>query len=499
MKIIFAFATALLLYLSHPGNGFFLLSFIAFIPLIYSLQDSDKGEMFFYPFLTGVLYFLLITDWIRVLHLYSNSWIIFFGVSLIAALFQSLFWGAAGYLYAIFESKHINNIFILPAIFTVIEWVRSLGIFGNTIGSLAYHQAANQYFVSIAAIIGAAGLVFFVLLFNQLVFEIISALMNKKPGKASSYASLLLFLLAAVMIIAQYNINRVDKLLLSTEKKSIAVFQPSIIQEKKIDPRHYPELKRFYLANLAAFDQRVDLIILPETIVAEFLLSNKSFMWNLNLNIAEDIIFGTPVNRPGRGYYNSMVYLNKVSGMTELYNKVKIVPFGEYLPWREFFTAIVGKKIINNYFGSEYIAGKEIKIVADIFAPAICFESFMADVIRAGVNKGGEMILVLTNDAWFKQTSMLREHQAAGRLRAVENNRFVVQAANTGISFVAAPDGRVIKELSIDQKGWLVEQVPLLGSKTPYTLYGEAFVYLLIIILIFNLYLETLVKKYARR
>jgi len=492
MNIIFSIVSGVLLSLSHPGHGFYLLSFIAFIPLMMTFSKLNKRRLFSYCFISGFVYYFLITDWIRILYIYDNSRLLFIEISIAAALFQALFWGGAGYLYGVLKKHSSLYLFVFPALFTIIEWVRSLGVFGNTVGSIAYHQAANQFFAPIAAIAGSWGIIFIVLMINELLLKSGQSVIKRKYKKSILYFSLLVVILIITTGYSLYVKHYTDRVLMSTPKISFAIMQPAIEQEKKLSPRYYPELKRYYLNSIESFKRKVDFIILPETIVAEFLLSNKSFMWNLSINAGSNIIFGTPVKARGKGYYNSMVMFDNQTSETEVYNKVKVVPFGEYLPGRKIISFLLGKDFVNRYFGSDYHPGTIIKPLANIFAPAICFESFMPAVIRTGINEGGKAILVITNDGWFKNTSMLREHQAVGRIRAIENSRFLIQAANTGFSFVCAPDGRIIKQLDLNRRGWLTSKIPLLDKKAFYTIYGDSLIFILIIYLFLSYYLVLL-------
>jgi len=262
-------------------------------------------------------------------------------------------------------------------------------------------------------------------------------------------------------------------------QRLVSVFQPAVPQNEKLDDTASTRIKRMVIDQIRLYSQerKTELIILPETLVPEFLLQDKEFMFSLRDAVDATVIFGTPrfKNRSvNNDYCNSVVLMNKFGDVTTLHDKKFLVPFGEFIPYRSLFYGLIAS---TGFLETEYSRGENNQAVAG-YATAICFESTLPYQLREQVNSGGRFIIVLTNDAWYKQTEMLEMHLAFAVLRAVENNRYLVQAANTGVSAIIDNHGRILGRSQIDERGWIEGMVELQSMPTPYTILGETFVYI---------------------
>lgn len=244
-----------------------------------------------------------------------------------------------------------------------------------------------------------------------------------------------------------------------------------------------------YIDNIRMHSQlrKTDLFILPETIVPEFLLSDKEFMFSLRDAIDATVIFGTPRFRDrsiDNRYYNAVVLMNKYGDVTALHDKKYLVPFGEYIPGRKYLYWMFES---TGFLQSEYSIPSQNKSKAD-YGSAVCFESTFPYQLREHTRDGAQLLLVLTNDAWFKHTEILEIHLAYAVFRAVENNRYLLQSANTGLSAIIDNRGRILAQSQMDERQWLEGSVKLLMDKTIYTVVGEIAVYLAMVYFVFSIY-----------
>ena len=174
---------------------------------------------------------------------------------------------------------------------------------------------------------------------------------------------------------------------------------------------------------------------------------------------------------------NGAYVITGKEGIKDSYYKVRLVPFGEYVPARKWLT--VAKRY--GVREIDYIPGPGWHSVNTSHGKAgtvICFESTFPQISRTLVNDGARLLFVLTNDGWFARTAAAEQHLQMSVFRAIENNRYVVRSTTTGISAVIAPDGRILRKLPFWKRGLLTGDVQMRSSMTPYARFGDWFAYL---------------------
>jgi len=180
-------------------------------------------------------------------------------------------------------------------------------------------------------------------------------------------------------------------------------------------------------------------------------------------------------------YFNSAYFLDRNGSLTGIYDKIHLVPFGEYIPLKNVFSFIetISKDVSAFNPGTGYplinIGGRPSNAV-------ICFEAVFPDLVRRFVDKGSRLIINLTNDGWYGDSAAPYQHLAIVRLRAVENRRYLLRAANSGISAIIEPSGRIQSFTGILREAICEGRFDFLKVRTPYTRYGDAFVFLCAII-----------------
>jgi apolipoprotein N-acyltransferase len=269
----------------------------------------------------------------------------------------------------------------------------------------------------------------------------------------------------------------------------VAVIQPNIAQTLKWDPARHAEIMDIYEAltreaarpaEVGDLTSRPAAVLWPETATTIFLRGDPALLGRLERLSAElglPLLIGSLDRRetPQPQFLNSAFFLTG-QGITAKYDKIQLVPFGEYVPlgW------LIGFVRSWAEFISEFGAGHTPTIMplgGAPFGTVICYEVIFPDLFRRGVIAGAAFMANITNDAWFGETSGPWQHLGTVSLRAVENRVAIARAANTGVSAFVDPSGRVRRTLGLGERGVLADRLPLRQRETLYARWGDWFVY----------------------
>ncbi len=199
--------------------------------------------------------------------------------------------------------------------------------------------------------------------------------------------------------------------------------------------------------------------------------------------------------------YNALLLFDRDGKLLpDRYYKRRLVPFGEYVPLRALIETVIPPLANVNAFGEDLHSGKGSMLIETEYGRIgglICFDSIYEELARESVRDGANIIVLSTNDSWFGDSAALYMHNAQAVLRAIENRRFVVRAANTGISSFISPTGEVYASLGAGETGYLLEDVYMHTDVTPYTAVGNVFVILCgtYVAILFGMYLISKKKK----
>ncbi len=181
-------------------------------------------------------------------------------------------------------------------------------------------------------------------------------------------------------------------------------------------------------------------------------------------------------------YYNSALLVDGTH-VRERYDKIHLVPFGEYMPLS--WLLPLGPGIAARE--ADYSAGDTMTVMSlphcPRFSVLICYEAIFPELARLAVNKGAEMLLNITNDGWFGRSGAPYQHLAMAGMRSVENRVWLVRAANTGISAAFDPTGRMVRQIPLDKQGFFIVRVSAhTGAETFYSRFGDVFAWVCVLI-----------------
>lgn len=256
-----------------------------------------------------------------------------------------------------------------------------------------------------------------------------------------------------------------------------AAVQPNVPLEVRWDSENLQEIEeRVWRLTLLAAHKGAKLVVWPESAVPRLVERDDGFRSQL-LSFAREQRAWLVLNSIGfgesGGYFNSM-YVVSPSGELHRYDKVHLVPFGEYVPpWAQFFFL---RPLVREVGG--FTPGKEAHLLPGPFGTmggAVCYEVAFPIHAASQVRAGAGLLVSVTNDGWYGYSSAPYQHLALAILRAIETRRYMIRAANTGISAIIAPDGRLTQELGIGEEGILLDRVVFSLEPSPAAALGEVF------------------------
>jgi apolipoprotein N-acyltransferase len=321
-----------------------------------------------------------------------------------------------------------------------------------------------------------------ILLVNATLF----AVLRRWPKKVfpSREVAVTALILLGFLVYGYVKITSVDRQVSQNPSLKIGLVQGNIDQSIKWDESFQKETLKIYdRLSLKVSEGKPDLIIWPETATPFFFQDAKEyqpFLLDIPKKTNAFLLFGTPSYKIEKGkiYHYNSAYLVSASGqLNERYDKIHLVPFGEYVPMQNllFFIGSLGEGI------GDFKSGKEIfnfSLPQGKFGVLICFEIIFPDLCRRFVKDGADFLVTITNDAWFGRTSAPYQHFSMATFRAIENRVFIARAANTGISGFIDPSGRIVKQGGIFTEEAMNGTIRLSSEKTFYTLYGDVFAWI---------------------
>ncbi len=488
-RILLSFLSGAALVLAFPPFGLGFLAWVAFIPLLFALDGSGKREGFFSGFIFGSAFFLGTVYWV-VHSMYFYGGVPFAtGVAVMLALvaYLSLYPAVFGLLISSkADTSPITRMILLPSAWVGLEYVRGYLFTGFPWVLLGYSQIKYLPVIQIADSTGVWGVSFMIVLVNTALYLNLKFLLrggNELPLKESLFA---LLMLTSTFGYGYLRIKQVDSEAARWRGMRIGIAQGSIDQSLKWDSSFRKETLEIYRElTLEAGRKEARLIVWPETAIPFFFEPDAVRDGEVGRILKETgsfVLTGSPSYNYNQAagklnYFNSAYLLSPTGEAVGRYDKMHLVPFGEYVPLKRFLPFI--HKLTEGV--GDFAEGPgaiPIKFEGGGIGTLICYESIFPEIARLSVRNGATVLANITNDAWFGYTSAPYQHFEMAVLRAVENRVYLLRAANTGISAVIDPAGRVRKKTALFERTDIIDDIRLKdGGLTFYTLWGDIFAY----------------------
>lgn len=480
-RVFFASLSGILLFLSFPKFGLGFIAWIAFVPLFIALHGvTSIRRALLLGWVAGLIAYIGIIYWITYVVVHYGNLPMVLGVSimLLLACYLSLYIAlfASGLIY--FRRKAPLAL-IAPVLWICLEYLKSHLFTGFPWENLGYSQLNNIILIQIADIAGVYGLSFLILLLNVAFYEVIS----EKSKRSFALAGIVLIVWSGVYAYGVMRIKDIDKALKNAPNMEVSLVQGNIDQSIKWNENFQKETMNIY-QELSLRHSMADggLIVWPETAVP-FNFQDKSDLQRqvseLPLKTSSWFIFGS-VSYAGNSekidYFNSAYLLSPKGDTAGKYDKVHLVPYGEYVPLRTIFPFIsrlvegIGDFAEGKGFDPLDMGGRKIGIL-------ICYEGILSEAGRKYKNNAAELLVNITNDAWFGMTSAPYQHLSMLIFRAVETRLYLVRAANTGISAIIDPVGNIVSKTEIFKKDAIHGHIKFMAIPTIYAQNGDVLVW----------------------
>jgi apolipoprotein N-acyltransferase len=364
---------------------------------------------------------------------------------------------------------------LAPVAWTATEILRAHTFFEFPWCLLGYSQHAYPPLIQVASVTAVYGVSFLVALASSLLAY--AAIETRAAFRRAALAAWPL-LIAGTWGLGAWAMSRP---LPETGTIKVGLVQGGILQEDKWVPENaWQNIGRHLALTEEAAARGARLVVWPESSVPFLFDENPTLAEALRATVKRRgiyLLFGNDDRDPDHVYVGAKL-LTPDGELTYRYHKIQLVPFGEYVPLQPLLTfgGRVAAKVVQQV--SDFTPGGDAAIAeADghRMGGFICYESIFPHLVRQFTAQGAELLVNMTNDAWYGRTSAPYQHLAMTVFRAVENHRYLVRAANTGITAVVDPRGRVVARTALFDRTVLVHDAGLLSERTFYSRYGDVF------------------------
>jgi apolipoprotein N-acyltransferase len=485
--------------LSFPKAGLWPLGWVSLVGLFRVIEGRSFRESFSLGFVFGWVFFFFTQHWI------NNSIHYYGGVPLVAGLgivgllcaYEAVYTGVFAWLSAdALKRDTIWDFFFIGALWVGLEYLRGVLFTGFPWSLLGYSQTGFLPLMQVADITGVYGVSFVLILGNLLIYGMLF-----KGWKIKR--AIVFVLLIAVAIVYGFIRYEMLKEIKTSKTLKVAMVQPNVDQSVKWDPQYRKQnLNKLFALTMTTLRKKPELVIWPETALPFYFGIEANWTVKLQQFITENrltLLTGAPLIQDIKkkdGFYqyitsNSAILIGPDGNLLGSYDKIHLVPFGEYVPLKKilFFVERLAEGIGDFRRGDSYTV---FEINGKRFFVLICYEAIFPALVRSFGE--ADFMVNITNDAWFGTTSGPYQHADIARVRAIEMRRPIVRVANTGISEVVDITGEVIKKTTLNTQWTGVVEVPLKATASVYQQIGDLFSYLMLAVACISILLKKLEK-----
>ncbi|MBJ6802650.1 apolipoprotein N-acyltransferase [Geomonas propionica] len=477
-RYLLALLSGVLLALSFPLPGVSALAWVAFAPLLLAADRVSPRLAFRLGFTAGCVAYAGILYWLNVVMMNYGKlhWTVSVTLYLVLVGYLALYPGAVLWLVRRCEASRIPLLCSFPLLWVTGEAIRSYVLTGFPWASLGYSQYRTLPLIQISDLTGVYGVSFLIALANVVVYRIWVSMRYRKPYPVRALL-LLVLLMAATMVYGVAALTRSDK----GEVRRVLLVQGNIPQDRKWDPAFQDAtLKTYERLTREGNPEPGTLVVWPESALPFFLQQEPAFAARVSalaVELKSPLVVGSPAYelREGRArYLNSAFLISEQGGIAGRSDKLHLVPFGEYVPLAPLLPFV--NKLVTGI--GDFSPGKQAVVLPSSVGKLgvlVCFEGIFPEVANAYVEKGAQVLVNITNDAWFGRSSAPYQHLSMTVFRAVENRVPLVRAANTGISSVIDSKGHIRGMTQLFQEATLSGEVRPGTGRTFYNRFGDLF------------------------
>ena len=493
-ELLFLFILGALTSLSLPPYNLLFVNFITFsLFFIYIFKKKkyfSKNKAFLFGWFFGFGYFVTNLYWISISLTFDVNFKFLIPIALILIpAFLAIFYGVATYFFFFIDiKKTVSNLLLFSLIFGVIEFIRGNILTGFPWNLIAYSFSNNLEIIQITSLIGTYG-------FNILCISFFTspAILILKENKKEIVVCIFFLLMPIALYLAGLSkIKSFQSLKIIKNEQTIRAVGSKI------------SLDRFYentdtisviseLIELSEPDlENKTLFLWPEGIIPSINQSELSeFYFLFDKKFNDNHLFGIGINSFENKFYNSLSFYDHNLNLVNAYNKVNLVPFGEFLPFEKILGIVGLKSLTNNY--QSFSSGenrKIIKISENDFnikiLPLICYEIIYSGKIFD--NSDFDYIINISEDGWFGNSIGPHQHFTHSIFRAIESGKYLIRSANNGISAIINPTGFVEKKISFGNSGHIDFSKKRVSEPTLFSQFGNKMFFIIILLYIFLIF-----------
>ena len=485
---------------SLPPYNYFIINFITFslfFIFIFNKKKHTLNNKFFfqYGWCFGFGYFLFSLYWVAISLTFDQSFKFLIPIAIILLpTFLAIFYGLITYLFSVFYSKNVvSSFFIFSILFGTVEFIRGSILTGFPWNLISFSFSKSIYFIQILSIIGTYS-------FNLICISLftVPALFILRKSRIEIMICFFYIIVSVGFLIFGHikndNFNSLESI---KNPYTIKAISSNISIDKFYSSQD--ELKIINeLIELSVPTKKVPTIFLwPEGIISDSYLRDMYVYKDLFLNsFGEDDLIIMGLNsiekkKDKNLFFNSMAVFNNELDIITNYNKVKLVPFGEFTPF-ESILSLIGLKTVTNSYQS--FSSGEARVPFNIknskidlkLLPLICYEVIYSGNLSKDNNF--DYIINISEDGWFGNSIGPKQHFSHSIFRSIESGKYIIRSTNNGISAIINPLGVAEQKVEFGSTGYVELSESKLVKSTPFMLYGNKIFLMLILIYIFLIF-----------
>ncbi len=458
-ELFFALAAGLLTALAFPRPSWTLLAWCGLLPLLLTGRDRPFRN----GWLAGCAFFALVLYWLNIVMTTFGRLepVLSLAAYLMLVAYLALYWALAWWgscrLQQLFKFPHALS---LPILWTALEYLRGHLLSGFPWALLGYSQQPFSRILQAGDLFGVYGLSFLLILSNVALAELVLALGRRRRLPFVTLGITGLLVIAAIT----YGSWRLQPALPTGKALTVGLAQGNIDQAVKWDPAFQQQtIQRYRQLTRQAGALGAKLVVWPES-ATPFFFQEPGEAQTQVLKSAREfkgfLLFGSPAYRRDQervSYLNSAYLLNANARLLGRSDKIHLVPFGEYVPLKWLFP-FIDKLVVGI---GDFTPGRVEPLVMNghRLGVLVCYEAIFPELARDYVNSGSDLLVNITNDAWFGNSSAPFQHLEMAVMRAVENRVWLARSANSGISALISPQGKVVAHTRLFEAEMLVDDV----------------------------------------
>jgi len=485
---------------SLPPYNYYIINFITFslffIFIFNKKKKTSNNKSFFkYGWCFGFGYFLFSLYWVVISLTFDQSFKFLIPIAIILLpTFLAIFYGLMTYFFSILYSKNVtSSFFIFSILFGLIEFIRGSILTGFPWNLISFSFSNSIYFIQILSIIGTYS-------FNLICISLFTApaLLVLRKSRIEIMLSFFFILVSAGFLIFGYiKNNNFDSLESVKNSYRIKAISPNISLDRFYSKQDELKIINELIELSVSIKTEPTIFLWPEGIISDSYLRDMKIYKNLFLNnFGEHDLIVMGINsletkNDKNLIFNSMAVFNNRLDLIAKYNKVNLVPFGEFIPFERVLSLIGFKTVTNNY---QSFSSGESRIPLNIrnskidlnLLPLICYEIIYSG--KLSKNNNFNYIINISEDGWFGNSIGPMQHFSHSIFRSIESGKYTIRSANNGISAIINPIGIIEQEIEFGSTGYVELSESKLVKSTPFMLYGNNIFLILTLLYIFLIF-----------